>query len=132
MNFLSQLVQSVRDKGVVRTGLIMFAHIQDLAFDLKYKTDTLSWQELNSVSVVGKNKSHGVQYQPTQARTLRKVFKKMNLPREGAFLDLGCGKGRTLILAADFGYTRIIGVDFSELLCHDCKIKFVVLLKALS
>ena len=121
MNLLFQLVQNVREKGIMRTALILFAHAQDLAFDFKYKTDTLSWQELNGISVVGKNKVHGVYYQPTQARTLRKVFKKMNLPREGVFLDLGCGKGRALILAAEFGYTSIIGVEFSELLCQIAK-----------
>lgn len=118
MNLLSQIMQSIRDKGVMLTALILWAHVQDLTFDFKYKTDTLSWQELNSLNVVGDNKIHGVRYQPTQARTLRKVFKTTDLPREGGFLDLGCGKGRALILAAEFGYTHIIGVEFSESLCQ--------------
>ena len=118
MNFLSQLAQSLHEKGVMRTVLILFAHIQDLAFDFKYKTDTLRWQELNSISVAGENKVHGFRYQPTQARTLRKVFKTVNPSRDGTFLDLGCGKGRALILAAEFGYRRVLGVEFSELLCQ--------------
>lgn len=55
MNLLSELAASVRDKGLVRTVRILFAHIQDLSFDFKYRTDTLNWQELTSVRVVGKN-----------------------------------------------------------------------------
>lgn len=125
MNLLSLLGRSVREKGIVRTILVLFSHAQDLAFDFKYKTNTLSWQELSSISVVGKNKSHGVQYQPTQARTLRKVFKSINLPRSGAFLDLGCGKGKVLILAAEFGYTQIIGVEFSETLCQIARLNLL-------
>ena len=100
----------------------MLTYVDDLAFDMRYHTDTLRWQDLRSLDVVGGNKDHGVFYQPTQARTLRKVFSKLNLPREGAFLDLGCGKGRTLILAAEYGYTHIIGVEFSNLLCRVAKI----------
>ena len=99
----------------------MLTYIDDLVFDMRYHTDTLRWQDLKRLNVVGGNKDHGVFYQPTQARTLRKVFNKLNLPRDGAFLDLGCGKGRTLILAAEYGYTHIIGVEFSDLLCRVAK-----------
>jgi hypothetical protein len=66
----------------------MLTYIDDLAFDIKYHTDTLRWQDLRSLDVVGGNKDHGVFYQPTQARTLRYVFNKLKLPKEGAFLDL--------------------------------------------
>ncbi len=129
MNLLSQLLKNVRNKGILQTTSIVVANIDDLAFDMKYHTDTLRWQDLRNLYVVGENKDHGVFYQPTQARTLRKVFKRTNLPREGAFLDLGCGKGRALILAAEFGYTRIIGVEFSELLCQIAESNLLCYLK---
>lgn len=45
------------------------------------------------------------------------MLKRINLPRTGVFLDLGCGKGRALILAAEFGFRSVVGVEFSELLC---------------
>jgi SAM-dependent methyltransferase len=93
---------------MIGTARIVFAHVQDLAFDLKYGTDTLRWHELEGLDVVGANKVHGVYYQPTQARTLWKVLRDS---------DLGCGKGRTLILAAEYGYKRVLGVEFSALLC---------------
>jgi SAM-dependent methyltransferase len=121
MNLLSQLIETVRSKGIKKTASIMLTYIDDLAFDIKYHTDTLRWQDLRSLDVVGGNKDHGVFYQPTQARTLRYVFNKLKLPKEGAFLDLGCGKGRTLIIAAEYGFTYIIGVEFSNLLCQVAK-----------
>src|SRR5579872_6214005 len=30
------------------------------------------------------------------------------------FVDIGCGKGRALLLADDFNFARIVGVDFSK------------------
>lgn len=34
------------------------------------------------------------------------------------YVDLGCGKGRTLLLASEMGFRRIIGVDISPQLCR--------------
>lgn len=35
-------------------------------------------------------------------------------PHSHVFLDLGCGKGRALIIAAEFGYRRVVGVELSR------------------
>lgn len=34
------------------------------------------------------------------------------------FVDMGCGKGRAMILAFEMGYQRLIGVDLSARLCR--------------
>lgn len=39
-------------------------------------------------------------------------------PRNFSFVDLGCGKGRALIIAAELGFTEIIGVEFSSRLAE--------------
>ncbi|MCW3463441.1 class I SAM-dependent methyltransferase [Chitinophaga nivalis] len=36
-----------------------------------------------------------------------------------AFLDVGCGKGRVLAMAAAYGFKEIAGFDFSARLCRD-------------
>jgi predicted RNA methylase len=33
-------------------------------------------------------------------------------------VDVGCGKGRVLIVAAEYGFERVVGVEFSEELCE--------------
>jgi tRNA1(Val) A37 N6-methylase TrmN6 len=35
-------------------------------------------------------------------------------PTEFTYIDFGCGKGRTLLLAADAGFRRMIGVDIAQ------------------
>ena len=36
----------------------------------------------------------------------------------GVFVDFGCGKGRILLAAAQFGFKRIEGVEFASNLCR--------------
>ena len=33
-------------------------------------------------------------------------------------MDLGCGKGRVLMLAVEYGFARVTGVDYSASLCE--------------
>jgi SAM-dependent methyltransferase len=55
----------------------------------------------------------GVAYAPTPGYMIQKVLRAMPIstPDAFTFVDLGCGKGRTLLLAAEHGYGRVIGVD---------------------
>jgi len=38
------------------------------------------------------------------------------IPR-ATFIDIGCGKGRVLLMAAEHGFRKIIGIDFAADLC---------------
>ena len=49
---------------------------------------------------------------------MRTVLRKLDLPKDGVFVDLGSGKGRVLLIAAQSGFQRIIGVEFSRELCE--------------
>ncbi|MEU7904567.1 class I SAM-dependent methyltransferase [Actinoplanes sp. NPDC049118] len=56
----------------------------------------------------------GVAYSPTPARQLRKILRSLPIrtPSAFTFVDLGCGKGRTLLVAAEHGFGRALGVEF--------------------
>lgn len=36
-----------------------------------------------------------------------------------SIVDLGCGKGRVMVVAAYFGFTKITGIDFAKELCEE-------------
>jgi SAM-dependent methyltransferase len=58
-----------------------------------------------------------VSYQPVDPDIFARAVR--HLPpetRDGLFLDLGCGKGRALLLARESGFKRIVGVEFSRAL----------------
>ena len=50
--------------------------------------------------------------------TLQDALERLPEPTEDfTFIDLGCGKGRALLVAAQFPFTQILGVELSHDLC---------------
>jgi SAM-dependent methyltransferase len=53
-------------------------------------------------------------YAPTDYRSFRRVLDSLRIqPGEDVFVDLGCGMGRALILAATLPFQRVLGVELS-------------------
>ena len=47
-------------------------------------------------------------------RTWRLIIRRLpGNPKRFTYIDLGCGKGRTLLLASEAGFGRVIGIDLS-------------------
>lgn len=54
----------------------------------------------------------GAPYQPTEAGLFADMMNALQVPfDEFTFADLGSGKGRTLLMAAEIGFRRVIGVE---------------------
>src|SRR5262245_4264326 len=106
----SFLVQSLPDtlhrRGLVSTATIAFSLLVDLTFDWRHGTKTIAPAELDRLHVPSPNKFHGVRYQATRARPFRRLLRELALPTGGTFVDLGSGKGRVLLLAAQAGFSR--------------------------
>jgi SAM-dependent methyltransferase len=70
---------------------------------------------------LGANSEHdanaAVGYRASKARALRILIKRLKLPRDRTFVDLGSGKGRVLLLAAQLKFQKVVGVEFSPKLC---------------
>ena len=54
-----------------------------------------------------------VEYSPTPIHHFENLLRQLRIstPSDFAFIDVGCGKGRTLILAAQHGFKPVIGVE---------------------
>jgi hypothetical protein len=95
----------------------------DRRFDRRFGTDTSGRIELRDLSIVGGNRDHGVYYESTPTALFR--FFMANTPVERArftFIDLGSGKGRCMLMASDYPFRRVLGVEFSREL-HDCAVR---------
>jgi precorrin-6B methylase 2 len=112
------MVRSLRNRGLAWSADRALSVIQERLFDLRYGTDTISFAELNTLSITGENVSQGKPYQPTRLRLLRRVFAAINVPPQSALVDFGCGKGRVLLVAAECGFRRVTGVEFAHELCE--------------
>lgn len=65
---------------------------------------------------------HASVYQPINYFIAEHLFDQTTYEDlQGSLLDLGCGKGRVLAVAAAYGFKQIIGVDFSPALCKNAE-----------
>lgn len=90
-------------------------------FDKKYGVMTSGVTESSEAGIADETaRSLAVGYVPTREVVIRHILenttKGLDLD-EYSFVDLGCGKGRTLIVAAQLPFKEVIGVELSPLHC---------------
>ena len=87
-------------------------------FDIRYGTDT-SGSSPNGVAITGEVVDiHAHGYAGSQPGVMRKVFAMLPRVAECTFLDLGCGKGRPILVATEFPFRDILGVELSPALAQ--------------
>ena len=70
-----------------------------------------------TVEELGLSPVHSHGYEATPINFFHSVLAKLSTDyKRTVFIDLGCGKGRTLLLASDYPFRSIIGVEISEAL----------------
>ncbi len=86
-------------------------------FDRKFGLDTAGDIHLWEFDIESENAALGTLYQPTGTKdfalALRLLPGELD-PRRLVFVDLGCGKGKTLMLAARHGFKALKGVEFAR------------------
>ena len=121
----ARLRRSLRNHGVKHTFRAGLRHVSalisrwlDRHFDPAFGTETRTVVENERLTdVVSPNLTRGIRYEPTHAFPFRRALKSARIPTDGGFVDLGCGKGRALILAVQCGFQQVTGVDYSRGLC---------------
>jgi 2-polyprenyl-3-methyl-5-hydroxy-6-metoxy-1,4-benzoquinol methylase len=92
---------------------------QEIKGEKKYNINTTGADELKNLSKKGIDISHATIYMPISYSLLENIFNQLPAISKKHFLDIGCGKGRVLCVAADNGYKKITGIDFSKQLCEN-------------
>lgn len=108
-----------REEGL-RAALSKCAHALRRAnppidtFDAKFGSDTAREVGLWQLDVRSENAKLGVHYQTIAPSFFCDALELIPAnPHALTFIDLGCGKGRMLILAVQHGFKRVIGVEFA-------------------
>ncbi|WP_041798032.1 class I SAM-dependent methyltransferase [Rhodopseudomonas palustris] len=82
--------------------------------DARYGIETGASVELDQLTIRSDSRRFGEPYQASDPRVLADSLKYLGLdPRGRGFVDLGCGKGRMLIAAAELGFASCTGVEFA-------------------
>lgn len=117
-NPFSWFFNNVRRFGLSQTVAIIGSVLVDVYFDFRYGTDTFRRIPGGQISTGSENARHSANYGATKASPFMKLVKRLELPVEGVFVDFGSGKGRALMLAAKYGFRKIVGIEFSGELCE--------------
>ncbi len=91
-------------------------YVNDPAFDRKYGVDTGGAVEIDEMTAPAWEKEGAVPYEPTPPEMFEFLLDRAEIadPGDLLFVDLGSGKGRTLILACLAGFRRAEGVELGE------------------
>ena len=82
----------------------------DVDFDWDHRVDT-TWSNLRLGTRI-REVLAGRGYQPTDPLTFHEMMSQLAIDfRQFTFVDLGSGKGRALLMASDYPFRRIIGVE---------------------
>jgi len=95
-------------------------------FDLQHGVETSIRVHPTDLRIDSPNWISAVPYIPTPDGLLNQVFTGLEIKfEEFTFVDFGSGKGRVLLMASDFPFRKIVGVEFSpelhQIACRNIK-----------
>jgi predicted RNA methylase len=116
---IAKIANSIRSRGALKTLLAALTFFQRNSFlrrddyDQAHGVDTGGnhplWTLVDDPKVV----VDGHPYHPVDEADLENALRKLDLPfSKFDFIDVGCGKGRALLVAAPLGFRTLLGVEF--------------------
>ncbi len=117
---LTRFLNLLQGHGLVKTLSTCGAMIDDQhlkVFDRRYGVQTSGHIELTNTSFDPSKLNHATAYGPVNAWAFRWLLKRLRLSKTLRFADLGSGLGRACILAAEYGFQKVTGVELAPELC---------------
>jgi SAM-dependent methyltransferase len=94
---------------------------QEIKNEKKYGINSTGADDLQALEEKGVEIENATLYMPASYDLLEKIFAQLDWKKIPHFIDIGCGKGRALCVAAHFGATKLTGVDFSRDFCEQAR-----------
>jgi 16S rRNA G966 N2-methylase RsmD len=93
--------------------LALFVIYNEIQGERRYRINTTGYDDLKKLEKEGTDISHATIYMPVSYYLLSKSFRHYPFKNKNHFVDIGSGKGRSLCVAANKGFKKVTGVDFS-------------------
>lgn len=116
-SMVNKVPQTLKQKGFFRTIRRIHYYFEGYLFDMKYHTDSFSPVVWDASELENTFKKRIENYDSVQVISIRKMFSSLGIEPGKVLVDLGCGKGRILLLASEFGFKEVRGIEISPLLC---------------
>jgi SAM-dependent methyltransferase len=83
-------------------------------FDVAHNVETSQRVHVSDLAIDCSNWVYGGSYMPASAELVMKILPSLPIRHEDfVFIDLGSGKGRVLLMASDYPFKQIIGVEYA-------------------
>jgi SAM-dependent methyltransferase len=131
-DFYRRLFNSIRNRGV-RDTLIRVARtppksVEEVMpqrphpFDLLHGIDTGGYIMGANLSAVSLSGLYNTEYGSISPAVLTQALSGLAIQYEDfSFVDIGCGKGRALLVASQFPFRHLLGVEIASELCDTAK-----------
>ncbi len=130
-NLVTKLSASLHKRGLwgtVRVGAAYAAEplypysprrlakrLGDFLYDRRHGVDTSTIVDLRDLGGIGKKIQPGQRYQASSESVFRRAIDGLSIRhQEFAFIDFGAGKGKCLLIASDYAFLKIVGVEYSQ------------------
>jgi SAM-dependent methyltransferase len=105
-------------RGLADVALLLLTYRpdRDRSFDARYGTDTGGSVGTSDLGIADDAvREQAILYLPSPERVTQWMLNTLRLDyRTYSFVDLGCGKGRVLLVASTYPFQRVIGVEISQ------------------
>jgi predicted RNA methylase len=106
VSFVKSAVEHVRRLSIPKQA--------QSAFDRRYGTDTTGTIPLWKLQIRSPHHAEGVRYQASDPDFVRKAIEILQIPLERfVYIDVGSGKGLTLLVASEYPFRRVLGIEFA-------------------
>lgn len=119
-----RFLKLLRQGGPAATLSTLLASLDEKyvkGFDRRYRIRTSGIIYLPTTSFDPARLADATQYGPINGWGFRKFLRKSGFPRNLHFVNVGCGLGRACILAAEYGFEKVTGVDLAAELCEGAR-----------
>ena len=98
--------------------MAFFMIYDNIRGSIRYGPGTFAPVELKNLTVVKGDVKTASRYEAVSFYMVEKLFRAFRkIASATSIVDLGCGKGRAMMVAAHFGFTDIKGIDFAKEIC---------------
>ena len=122
---LSGIIKFLRDAwktGFFRTLKVIHFYIRisivlylNKRYDKKFNVNTWRTIPIGNLEIISNNSEEAYDYLPTSEKYFRHIFSNINIDfSDYTYTDFGSGQGKTLLLASEYYFKKIIGVEFAR------------------
>ena len=124
MSIIRKLRRSLRRDGLAKTVALCLRNLRTnpnqplhSQFDDEHGVQTGGVVQLGDLVIESPSDAWGIAYTPTPTAVFASIMGILPPPQGYSFVDLGCGKGRVILMASEHPFREVIGVEFSSELC---------------